>query len=254
MVRLPGILRCHRHNHDMISCAVSQHSYVEASWRARAAPYLLLQILTGVSVMTWDMGQAPDHDTDWKQNTRLVFPDMGAVPAWANNGGALARVHPAAPLLSRLHLNPRLPGQLYLYHRHQHPQQLEVASRRNNSPSSLELLRLLNNLQRWLDVLMDPWRREPGPMPVAHPHNVPFTLPSHSLQHFSVSPPPGAPEFPAALLPPPAAFPKPQYRPQLSAQEWDTLRPAIKRLYIDEKKTFSEVAKFLRENHDFNPT
>jgi hypothetical protein len=64
-----------------------------------------------------------------------------------------------------------------------------------------------------------------------------------------MTPPAGAPGFPTLQ-----SIAKPPYRPQLSAQEWDTLRPAIKRLYIDEKKTFSEVAKYLRENHDFNPT
>jgi len=96
---------------------------------------------------------------------------------------------------------------------------------------------------------MDQWRRGPGPIPPAHTIGTPFKLPSQATQTFSISPPAGAPEFPTSKV-----FSKTQYRPQLSAQEWDTLRPAIKRLYIDEKKTFAEVAKYLRENHDFNPT
>jgi hypothetical protein len=44
------------------------------------------------------------------------------------------------------------------------------------------------------------------------------------------------------------------YRRVLAAEEWETLKPAIKRLFIDERKTYEQVAQYLRENHTFNPT
>lgn len=44
------------------------------------------------------------------------------------------------------------------------------------------------------------------------------------------------------------------YRRHLSSEEWEALRPIVKRLYIDKNKTFDEVAVVFRDEHNFNPT
>lgn len=37
-------------------------------------------------------------------------------------------------------------------------------------------------------------------------------------------------------------------------EKWLALKPIIQQLYIDEGQTFREVAEYLREHHDFDPT
>jgi hypothetical protein len=43
-------------------------------------------------------------------------------------------------------------------------------------------------------------------------------------------------------------------RKRLSNDEWESLKPLIQRLYIDENRTFSYVANVLRAEHQFFPT
>lgn len=40
----------------------------------------------------------------------------------------------------------------------------------------------------------------------------------------------------------------------LDEEEWETLRPVIQLHYIDENKTFAEVARILKEKEGFEPT
>jgi Clr5 domain len=40
----------------------------------------------------------------------------------------------------------------------------------------------------------------------------------------------------------------------LNDEEWETLRPVIQLHYIDENKTFTEVARILKEKDGFEPT
>jgi hypothetical protein len=37
-------------------------------------------------------------------------------------------------------------------------------------------------------------------------------------------------------------------------RQWESLKPLIQRIYIDENKPFPYLAKILREEHDFEPT
>ena len=37
-------------------------------------------------------------------------------------------------------------------------------------------------------------------------------------------------------------------------QKWESLKPLIQRIYIDENKPFPYLAKILREEHGFEPT
>lgn len=41
---------------------------------------------------------------------------------------------------------------------------------------------------------------------------------------------------------------------QLTKDEWDALKPDIRKLYIDENKSFSQVSSVLKNDHQFNPT
>jgi hypothetical protein len=41
---------------------------------------------------------------------------------------------------------------------------------------------------------------------------------------------------------------------EMSRQQWEKLKPLIKRVYIEEKKTFPHLAKILRKEHGFEPT
>src|SRR5271168_4554662 len=43
-------------------------------------------------------------------------------------------------------------------------------------------------------------------------------------------------------------------RQQLSRDEWEALKPLIRRLYIEENKSFQYIAIVLRDNHNFLPT
>jgi hypothetical protein len=43
-------------------------------------------------------------------------------------------------------------------------------------------------------------------------------------------------------------------RHQYSKDQWEELKPLIRRLYNEENKTFSKVASILRDSHDFFPT
>lgn len=68
---------------------------------------------------------------------------------------------------------------------------------------------------------------------------------SFKTESFSVELPARVPVWPSI---------SPVHRRQLSADEWEALRPTIERLYIDENKTFDQVAKILSDEHQFNPT
>jgi len=46
----------------------------------------------------------------------------------------------------------------------------------------------------------------------------------------------------------------PVRRQVLSDSQWEDLKPIIRRLYIDENKTYSKVARILRDSHGFAPT
>jgi hypothetical protein len=41
---------------------------------------------------------------------------------------------------------------------------------------------------------------------------------------------------------------------QLSHREWEELKPLIRRLYIEENRTFKDIARLLCEHHNFLPT
>jgi hypothetical protein len=41
---------------------------------------------------------------------------------------------------------------------------------------------------------------------------------------------------------------------ETSRQQWEKLKPLIKRIYIEEKKSFPHLAKILRKEHGFEPT
>jgi len=41
---------------------------------------------------------------------------------------------------------------------------------------------------------------------------------------------------------------------EATRQQWETLKPLIKRIYIDEDKPFPYLARILREEHQFEPT
>lgn len=43
-------------------------------------------------------------------------------------------------------------------------------------------------------------------------------------------------------------------RRQLSFDEWESFKPLIKSLYIEENKTYDQVAQELRDHHNFYPT
>jgi len=71
--------------------------------------------------------------------------------------------------------------------------------------------------------------------------------PKFKIETFSVE----LPAAPSALPPDQAS---PVYRRQLGSDEWDNLKSLVKRLYVDENKTFDEVAEVFREEYNFNPT
>jgi len=48
-------------------------------------------------------------------------------------------------------------------------------------------------------------------------------------------------------------FEKPGVR-EKTRQQWETLKPLIKQIYIDENKTFRHLARKLRDEHNFEPT
>jgi acyl-[acyl carrier protein]--UDP-N-acetylglucosamine O-acyltransferase len=43
-------------------------------------------------------------------------------------------------------------------------------------------------------------------------------------------------------------------RQQLSREEWEDLKSTIRKLYIDENRTFSYIKEFLVKGHNFRPT
>jgi len=44
-----------------------------------------------------------------------------------------------------------------------------------------------------------------------------------------------------------------RYR-KYSTEEWDALKPLIKKFYIDDNKSLRQLMKMLSEEHDFHPT
>lgn len=48
--------------------------------------------------------------------------------------------------------------------------------------------------------------------------------------------------------------PENQKHSMISHQQWENLRPIIKRLYVDENRTMKNTSKHLGENHGFEPT
>lgn len=72
---------------------------------------------------------------------------------------------------------------------------------------------------------------------------LPYSLASHATPNFSTQVPVEAPVWPPAAR-----------RLQLSSAEWDELKPTIQQLYIEEGRTFNEVAVVLQTNHNFTPT
>jgi len=66
---------------------------------------------------------------------------------------------------------------------------------------------------------------------------------------------PTADEFDVKILPNSSLWPADKtLRKQLKPEEWEELRPVIKKLFIDENKTYDKVAAFLRHRNDFHPT
>jgi hypothetical protein len=62
------------------------------------------------------------------------------------------------------------------------------------------------------------------------------------------------PEASATLFgPEQAAVMKPRHK-MYPKEKWLSLQPIIQQLYVDEGWTFREVAEYLRQHHDFNPT
>lgn len=45
-----------------------------------------------------------------------------------------------------------------------------------------------------------------------------------------------------------------QRREMYPKEQWLALKPIIQQLYVEERKTFNEVADHLQEHHDFSPT
>jgi len=41
---------------------------------------------------------------------------------------------------------------------------------------------------------------------------------------------------------------------QYSTEEWDALKPLIKKFYIDDNKSLRQLMKMLSEEHNFHPT
>lgn len=41
---------------------------------------------------------------------------------------------------------------------------------------------------------------------------------------------------------------------EMARQQWETFKPLIKQIYIDESKPFPYLAKILRDEYDFEPT
>jgi hypothetical protein len=64
----------------------------------------------------------------------------------------------------------------------------------------------------------------------------------------------------SASAPPSASSPSPGDstphvpRQILSGEQWEELKPIIRRLYIDENKSFLKTASILQETHGFTPT
>jgi len=52
----------------------------------------------------------------------------------------------------------------------------------------------------------------------------------------------------------PQMLPAHNIRQQLSKDEWESLKPLIQRLYIEENQTFRDIATTLRDSHGFFPT
>jgi hypothetical protein len=61
---------------------------------------------------------------------------------------------------------------------------------------------------------------------------------------FSLQLPERAPAWPAS----------PSVRRQLTPEEWESLKPVIIKLYMNERKTFRQLANILRQDHNFHPT
>jgi hypothetical protein len=72
---------------------------------------------------------------------------------------------------------------------------------------------------------------------------LPFSIASQATPSFSTLLPQHAPLWPAGLK-----------RLQLSPMEWDELKPTIQQLYVNEGRTFKEVAVVLQTNYNFTPT
>jgi hypothetical protein len=47
---------------------------------------------------------------------------------------------------------------------------------------------------------------------------------------------------------------KSQRRKMYPKEQWLALKPIIKQLYVNEGRTFTKVAEYLAEHHDFHPT
>jgi hypothetical protein len=43
-------------------------------------------------------------------------------------------------------------------------------------------------------------------------------------------------------------------RKMIHKEQWDRLKPVVERLYVKEGRTLRQVAEYLREHHDLNPT
>jgi hypothetical protein len=52
----------------------------------------------------------------------------------------------------------------------------------------------------------------------------------------------------------PQTLPAPRLRQQLSREQWENLKPLIRRLYIEENRTFTYITDFLAKAHNFRPT
>jgi len=63
---------------------------------------------------------------------------------------------------------------------------------------------------------------------------------------------PSSASLPASESESSGSGPKP--KGTLSKEEWLALKPLIHRLYIEENKTYPQVAASLQASHDFRPT
>ena len=84
---------------------------------------------------------------------------------------------------------------------------------------------------------------ENTPLPVEVESALQYNISSRATPNFSTPIPHNAPVWPAGSK-----------RLQLSPEEWEELKSTIQQLYIDEGKTFKEVALVLQTNYYFTPT